>query len=367
MGLTFVAGGNFSGRSAHLRAWVGLPNDPAVEVTPTEHAFVGPDPVMALSGLTHSVSAEFELLARDPSGARIGLAALEEMGLEHVADQNPFTLSGGEQVVVAIVAAALAGPKRLAIDCALEQLAPDTRDCLLAWLRARDCDVTIADNRLEEWHHGPARHFVQPDNVPTIASELLEEMKPRPVAIEILDLKFKYPGGRKVFDGFSLEIQAGACLRLKGRNGSGKTTLSKLLCGLLKPQGGEIRVDGARVEPWRKPGSFVSYHFQNPSFQLFASTMRSQLRAASDPGIIARRFGLVEELSTHPLDLPYVMRKRLALATAFLRRLDFLIADEPTIGQDHEAASSVANLLRGFGGLRISHARLFDDLPTVSL
>lgn len=367
MDLTVVSGSNFSGRTAHLREWVGLPNDAAADVRATENAYVGPDSVSALSGLTHSVQAEFELMGREPADAQVGLAALEEIGLDYVSDQNPFTLSGGEQVVVAIIAATLARPKRLAIDCAMEQLAPETRALLLTWLARREGAVMIADNRLDEWHDGATLGFGEPEDAPKVAPHP-RDSEGRPAHIvEIVDLCFRYPSGRKVFDGFSLTLPAGSQHRLAGRNGAGKTTLSKLLCGILKPQGGEIRIDGKRVEPWRRPGGFVSYHFQNPSFQLFATSVASQLRAAKDPGAAAANFGLPNNLATHPLDYPYVLRKRLALATALLRGLDFVIADEPTLGQDSAAASSIAGLLDDFGGLRISHSRKFDHLETVSL
>jgi energy-coupling factor transporter ATP-binding protein EcfA2 len=367
MDLTFVAGGNFSGRTAHLREWVGLPNDPSVEVSPTPHAYVGPDPVTALSGLTHTVRAEFELMARDPFSSGTGLEALEALGMRRIADQNPFTLSGGEQVVVAIVAAALARPQRLAIDCALEQLAPHTRDGLLAWIAELDGEAMIADNRLSEWHRGPVKQLPQSSTAPTVARTLPQEARRSPITIDLVDIEFKYPRGPKVFDGLSMRMSAGQSFRLKGPNGAGKTTLSKLLCGLLKPQRGEIRVDGRRVEPWRSPGKFVSYHFQNPSLQLFASTVGSQLSATSEPSIAARHLGLPEEMRTHPLDLPFVLRKRLALGTTLLRGLDFIIADEPTLGQDDEAASSISGLLEGFGGFRISHSRTFDHLDSVTL
>jgi iron complex transport system ATP-binding protein len=62
-------------------------------------------------------------------------------------------------------------------------------------------------------------------------------------ALEARDLSFAF-GGREVLDGVSLAVPAGAMLGVVGPNGSGKTTLLRLLSGLLRPRGGEVRVLG---------------------------------------------------------------------------------------------------------------------------
>lgn len=367
MDLTVLSGNNFSGRTAHLREWVGLPNDLGTEVVASRNAYVGPDAAMALSGLAPTVATELELMASDNAALTEGRAALELLGLGRLLPQNPFTLSGGEQVVVAIVAAAIARPMRLAIDCALEQLAPTTRTALLEWLRERDGALMIADNRLAEWHDGPSLMLPTPIDAPQIMATLPPDAKGEPIFVELIDISFGYTRDRLIFDRFNLTLETGRSYQLQGSNGAGKTTLSKLLCGLLKPQGGEIRVNGRAVEPWRMPGRFVSYNFQNPTFQLFATTVRKQLQVACDAAVAARHLGLPAALDGHPLDLPFVLRKRLALGSALFRGCHFLIADEPTLGQDYNQAMALRELLGHFGGLRISHSLLFADLPTVTL
>jgi len=62
--------------------------------------------------------------------------------------------------------------------------------------------------------------------------------------IRFRDVRFAYPGGAPVLDGFDLAIPAGSSLAIVGQNGAGKTTLAKLLCRLYDPQRGAIEVDG---------------------------------------------------------------------------------------------------------------------------
>lgn len=68
------------------------------------------------------------------------------------------------------------------------------------------------------------------------------------------DLSFSY-AQKSVLHGLSFEIERGDFCAFVGPNGSGKTTLLKLIAGLLKPQGGEIRIDGqplAQLSPMQR-------------------------------------------------------------------------------------------------------------------
>jgi len=79
-------------------------------------------------------------------------------------------------------------------------------------------------------------------------------------------VRFAYPGGEPVLDGFDLTIPAGSSLAIVGQNGAGKTTLAKLLCRLYDPQEGAIEVDGVDlreldVGAWRGRVSAVFQDF----------------------------------------------------------------------------------------------------------
>ena len=68
-------------------------------------------------------------------------------------------------------------------------------------------------------------------------------------AIEVRGLSYAF-GRRRVLEGLDLAVPAGSTTVLLGANGSGKTTLLRLLCGLLKPAAGTVRVLG--LDPSRQ-------------------------------------------------------------------------------------------------------------------
>ena len=77
-----------------------------------------------------------------------------------------------------------------------------------------------------------------------------EEIKPLPLKKEIClcGISYTYPGGeRKIFDHADLVIPVGTSIGIVGASGAGKTTAVDILLGLLKPQAGQILVDGADV------------------------------------------------------------------------------------------------------------------------
>jgi ABC-type multidrug transport system fused ATPase/permease subunit len=101
--------------------------------------------------------------------------------------------------------------------------------------------------------------------------------------IRFRDLRFAYPGGTPVLDGFDLTIPAGSSLAIVGQNGAGKTTLAKLLCRLYDPQSGAIEIDGVdlrdlSLESWR---GRVTAVFQD--FTRFELPLRDNVAPAGAP------------------------------------------------------------------------------------
>lgn len=368
MDLIVLDGPNFSGRTAKIRDWVGLPQGQAPTAKCGHCAFIGPNPVNSLSGLAPTVTAEIELMSADSSAHQDGLRALEALGFGYIRDQNPFTLSGGEQVVCAVVAAMAGRPIRLGIDCALEQLAPETRTAVVALLADADGSVMLADNRLDEWYSGATVKLEASANAPAMQPPPdIDHQSHTGPQIELVDMTFGYSPKKLVLDRINFVLEPGRIFRLAGRNGSGKSTLSKILTGLLKPTSGEIRVDGRAVRPWTEPGRLASYHFQNPMFQMFGSSVDSLFIDERDAAAVFRHFGTGQIAQRHPLDLPYVTAKRVTLGATLLRHTAIKILDEPTLAQDHAASQRIVSHITRHAGLVISHSKLFADQPALSL
>lgn len=366
MNLHVLAGPNFSGRTARLRKWVGLPDDLMTEPVYSRSAYIGPDAASSLSGIAPTTGAEIELMAKDCEAAAAAKSAMESLGFGYCLTQNPFTLSGGEQVVAAIVAASAACPERLAIDSALEQLSPGTRGRVLDYLGELDGDLMIADNRLREWFEGPVEDLLAIPGTPTICTDIPFTINADPCQIELIDLCHSYVKGRPVLRNLNFTLEAGQHYLLRGPNGSGKTTLSKILCGLIKPSSGEIRLNGVVVKPWLAPGRFLSYHFQNPDYQLFAASVRAQFGPHAADKFV-RQYGLAGVLDEHPLDLPYVLKKRVAVASTLARGTGAVILDEPSIGQDASFQDTLVRSRIGATCVTISHSQSFECLPIISL
>lgn len=362
---TVLEGPNFSGRTARLRQWAGLPGGPGPEPACNGAAFIGLDPTGNLSGLASTVLAEFELVGADPRAVRAAKDALETLGFGRCLKRNPFTLSGGEQVIVAVLAALASRPTRMAIDCALEQLSPTARTNLLAHLAGQDVEFMIADNRLSEWFSGQTTRCVGASNAPRLRPDMFKPAAAMAATVELVDLSFAYIKRQPVFEGLNITLEPGQLHLLRGANGSGKSTLCKILAGLLKPSSGEIRLDGKPIQPWKRPGSLTRYHYQDPDLQLFAMRVFEQLPPSLEDLAVA--LGLDQLLNEHPLDLPYVLRKRLAIGCAIAGGAPLVALDEPTLAQDNVAAGAIRQMAQCLSGVVISHSNVFHGSPEIRL
>ncbi len=89
--------------------------------------------------------------------------------------------------------------------------------------------------------------------------------------MEVKDLSFSYPNGRRIFSGVNISLEAGEILTILGPNGAGKSTLLNCLANLLKPSGGEIRMDGKNIHAigLREAAKILGYvHQTHPRLRL---------------------------------------------------------------------------------------------------
>ncbi len=192
-------------------------------------------------------------------------------------------------------------------------------------------------------------------------------------------------GGPPVLDALDLAVAAGESLVILGPSGTGKSVLLKTLIGLMRPDGGEVRVEGARVDD--KPESAlvelrrrISYCFQNGALfdsmsveENLAFPLREH-RAAEPDEIRARvadalaRVGLEGKQGVMPAELSGGMRKRAAFARAVITRPAVILYDEPTAGLDPITARQINALMveigRGNGAGPITALTVTHDIES---
>jgi heme exporter protein A len=102
--------------------------------------------------------------------------------------------------------------------------------------------------------------------------------------LEIDDLECAR-GGRTLFRGRSFALRGGELLHVAGANGSGKTSLLRILCGLLPPQGGEVRWQGSPIRALREEYSKQLVYLGH------AAALKDDLSAAENLSIACRIAG----------------------------------------------------------------------------
>ena len=369
----FIAGPNFSGRSAHLMAQLR-------ERAPGAAFFIGPYAEAALSGLSSTVADEIAIYAR-PETTR---PVFDPLDVTAYAARKPPTLSGGEQVLLALHCFSRSAYRTIGIDTALEQLDPDNRAQALAYLStdaANGFDVALIDNRLdapEGWARtalaGTADFACDPGAVTASLAS-----RPAPT-ISVERLSFRYPKGRDIFTGVDLTLEPGRAYRLTGANGAGKTTLFKLLAGVLAPSSGTMALDGKPYAPAREGNRVFAFATQNPDHQWCGATLgedvtrrrkalaRHGIAAPDDAALTALAACLgAPSLDAHLYELPLAARKRLSWLWPLSGTLPWVMLDEPTVGQDAPTRAALAAAVArfcalGHGVVFITHDDAFAGL-----
>jgi ABC-2 type transport system ATP-binding protein len=165
------------------------------------------------------------------------------------------------------------------------------------------------------------------------------------VVVEVRDLVKRF-GEFTAVDRVSFQVRRGEIFGLLGPNGAGKTTTFRMLCGLLPPSGGELRIAGVDVgnagPAARARLGYVAQKFSlygaltvTENLEFFASAygLRGALRRERIDWTV-RQFELGDHARTASRELPGGFRQRLAMGAALLHEPDILFLDEPTSGAD---------------------------------
>ncbi|WP_457636640.1 ABC transporter ATP-binding protein [Oceanithermus sp.] len=183
--------------------------------------------------------------------------------------------------------------------------------------------------------------------------------------LEARGLSFAYSRRGRVLEGVDLRLEPGDWLAVLGPNGSGKSTLLGLLLGLLRPAGGEVRLEGRPLSDWSaaERGRWLAYLPQNgpyppgmtalevvrlgrlPYLGLWRSEGPEDDEAVAWALEVTESTGLAGRLLG---ELSGGERQRILLARALAQRPRYLLLDEPT---NHLDLHHQAELLRLLGRL----------------
>lgn len=162
-------------------------------------------------------------------------------------------------------------------------------------------------------------------------------------------------GATKIIDNFSLEVRSGEAIALTGRNGAGKSTLLRCLVGADKPSEGQITILGEKlVETSRTIRKNLATVIDDLDFFPDLSVVEhldllARAHGLADPeqvvDDILHEVQLVPQSGQLPGTLSSGQRRRLALATAFVRPRRLLVLDEPEQRLDTEGVKWLADRL----------------------
>jgi len=164
--------------------------------------------------------------------------------------------------------------------------------------------------------------------------------------ISIRGLEKTYKGGHEALKGIDLDIQAGEILALLGPNGAGKTTLISLICGLVNPTAGSVKVGGHDIiDDFRKTRELIGLVPQEltlGAFDLVANTIKFSRglfgKAPDEPYIdkLLTDLSLADKKNNLVQQLSGGMKRRVLIAKALAHEPRILFLDEPTAGVDVE-------------------------------
>jgi ATP-binding cassette, subfamily B, bacterial len=194
-------------------------------------------------------------------------------------------------------------------------------------------------------------------------------------AITFNNVGFRYPGGLKVFERFSLRLQAGQRVGLVGQSGGGKSSLFVLLQRFYDPQSGSITIDGQDISRVTQQSLREAISVVPQDISMFHRSIMENIRygrpTATDDEVlraaISARCDFVETLpeglatmvGDRGVKLSGGQRQRIAIARAFLKDAPILLLDEATAALDSESEEAIrealSRLMRGRTVIAIAH------------
>lgn len=316
--------------------------------------------------------------------------AFSHLNIGKLKDKSLFTLSSGEKQKLAIASVYAMSTDVILLDeptANLDESAIQDIRKMLSALKAEGKTLIVSEHRLS-WLDGVADRYVymaqgevkqiwSAEDTKHLSGDELKQYGLRSfredfphIQPEATDsgenelscegLSVSY-GRQKIIRDMTLHLswgKQGKIVGIIGKNGSGKTTLAKTLCGLLKPSGGAITLNGKKVSTKELCKSTYMV-MQDADYQLFTESVLHEMQLAgrkrhsnghnADGQIITEilnSFGLESYKDRHPLSLSGGQKQRVTIAAALAAEADVLVLDEPTSGLDGRNMQNLKKALR---------------------
>ena len=319
---------------------------------------------------------------RPPEEIRKRVAdTVDALHLQDLQGRSIFSLSGGQKQLLAFGSVYAMGPEIFVLDEPTANLDQDAIARLhdqIAGLKRQGRTVVIAEHRLYFLTDLIDRALYLRDGVlertftreqfcaltdgarealglrtlipadctlPTVAPAGAKE------GLSVEGLTCAYRKEPPVFQALSFSARPGEVVAITGPNGVGKTTLSRCLCGLIREQAGQIRLDGRPLDRKERQGAAFCV-MQDVNHQLFSDSVLGECRmsAPDAPDSVVEEvlnsLHLLPFRERHPMALSGGQKQRLAVATALLSEKPVLIFDEPTSGLDYARMAEVSGVIR---------------------
>src|SRR6266511_3951192 len=209
--------------------------------------------------------------------------------------------------------------------------------------------------------------------------------------IQVVDV-YRSFGKQQVLRGLNLHVQRGEILAIIGRSGSGKTVLLRLIIGLIRPDNGQVIVEGTDITTlygrrldrvrerfgmlFQGGALFDSMNvLDNVAFPLREKTKLSEAEIVSQVQKMLESVGLGDMGYKFPAELSGGMKKRAALARALITGPAIVLFDEPTTGLDPILVRAIHQLILdthrtfGYTAVLVSHEipEVFDVATRVAM
>lgn len=174
--------------------------------------------------------------------------------------------------------------------------------------------------------------------------------------LSISNLSKTYASGFQALRQINLEIRRGEIFALLGPNGAGKTTLISIVCGLVTPSAGSVRVDGHDIiTDYRAARSIIGLvpqELTTDSFETVWATVtfsRGLFGKPANPTYVEKvlkDLSLWDKRNAKIMTLSGGMKRRVLIAKALAHEPRLLFLDEPTAGVDVELRRDMWNVVR---------------------